>query len=100
MTIEQRLEQQNEWIVQQNQRIERKNKRLTKALTLMAVAMCTVVTVAATGLKDGRFDTVMAKDILAMNDAGEIIVALSANDDGEGLSARCQRRAKTWWCWV
>ena len=37
MTIEQRLEQQNEWIVQQNQRIERKNKRLTVTLTLMAI---------------------------------------------------------------
>ena len=43
MTIEQRLEQ----LELHNQRIERKNKRLTVALTLMAVAICAVVTVAA-----------------------------------------------------
>jgi|TARA_B100001964_G_C14062561_1_gene522082 hypothetical protein len=35
MTIEQRLEQ-----------LEKRNKRLTVALTMMAVAMCAVVTVA------------------------------------------------------
>jgi len=42
MTIEQRLDQ-----------LEKRNKRLTVALTLMAVAICAVVTVAATGDKDG-----------------------------------------------
>ena len=60
MTLEQRLnhvEQQNERILQQNQRIERKNKRLTAALTVMAVAICAVVTVAATGRKICYFDT-------------------------------------------
>ena len=38
MTIEQRLEQ-----------LEKRNKRLTVALTMMAVAMAAVVTMAATG---------------------------------------------------
>ncbi len=48
MTIEQRLEQ----VEQQNQRIERKNKRLRIALTMMAVTMAAVVTMAATGDQD------------------------------------------------
>ena len=61
MTIEQRLEQ----LEQQNQRIERKNKRLTAALTLTVVAMCAMVTVAATGEKDGDFDTVFARHVMS-----------------------------------
>ena len=47
-TTEQRLE-----------RLEKHNRRLTAALTLMAVAMCAVVTMAATGEKHGVFDTVV-----------------------------------------
>ena len=71
MTIEQRLEQ----LELQNQRIERKNKRLPAALTVMAVAICAVVTMAATGEKDGDFDTVYAnvvltKSIFVFKDAG------------------------------
>ena len=50
MTIEQRLEQ-----------LEQRNKRMTVALTLMVVAMCAVVTMAARGEKDGNFDTVTAR---------------------------------------
>ena len=41
MTIEQRLDQ-----------LEKRNKRLTIALTIMAVAMAAVVTMAATGDQD------------------------------------------------
>jgi hypothetical protein len=48
MTIEQRLEQ----VEQQNQKIQRTNKRLTVALTLMAVVVCAVVTMAATNIRD------------------------------------------------
>ena len=48
MTIEQRLEH----LEQQNQRIQRTNKRLTVALTMMAVTMAAVVTMAATGDQD------------------------------------------------
>ena len=58
MTIEQRLEQ----VEQQNQRIQRTNKRMTVALTMMAVTICAVVTMAATGMKDDMFDTVRAKN--------------------------------------
>ena len=50
MTIEQRLEQ-----------LEQLNKRMTVALTMMVVAMCAVVTMAARGEKDGNFDTVTAR---------------------------------------
>ena len=88
MTLEQRLdhvEQQNERILQQNQRIKRKNKRLTAALTLMVVAMCAVVTLAAAELKDGYFDTVVVRKIWVVNGAGEIVVSLGANDGGDGL---------------
>ena len=52
MTLEQRLdhvEQQNERILRENYRIERKSNRLTAAQTLMAVAICAVVTMAAAG---------------------------------------------------
>ena len=74
MTVEQRLDQ-----------LEKRNKRLTVALTMMAVTMCAVVTMAATGLKDGHFDTVTARKILVKNDAGHIVVALDTNYDGHGL---------------
>ena len=45
MTIEQRLEQ-----------LEKRNKRLTVALSMTVVAMCAVVTMAATELKDSEDD--------------------------------------------
>ena len=91
MTIEQRLEQlelQNQRIERQNQRIERKNKRLTAALTLTVVAMCAAVTMAATGEKDGQFDSVvadsvMARTIFVANDDDNFVVSLGANDAGE-----------------
>ena len=69
----------------QSQGIERKNKRLTAALTVMAVAMCVVVTMAATGEKDGDFDVVTARQIWVENDANEYVVSLSATDGGHGL---------------
>ena len=74
MTIEQRLEQ----VEQQNQKIQRTNKRLTVALTM------TVVTMAATGGKDGRFDTVRARHIFVRNDAGSGVVILGADYRGNG----------------
>ena len=87
MTIEQRLEQveqQNQQMQLQNQKIQRTNKRLTVALTMMAVAICAVVTMAATGDKDGVFDTVTARAIWVANDAGEFVVGLGADDSGNG----------------
>ena len=80
MTIEQRLEQ----VEQQNQKIQRTNKRLTVALTMMAVAMCAVVTMAATGEKNGEFDTVRARHIFVRNDAGSGVVILGADYMGNG----------------
>ena len=54
-TTEQRLE-----------RLEKHNKRLTTALTMTVVAMCAVVTVAATGEKDAfveKFDVIKTRSI-------------------------------------
>ena len=61
MTVEQRLEQ-----------LEKRNKRLTVALTMTVVAMCAVVTMAATGEKYSEFDIVKARHIFVTNDAGDI----------------------------
>ena len=74
MTVEQRLQQ-----------LEKRNKRLTVALTMTVVAMCAVVTMAATGEKYSGFDTVVARHIAVVNDAGEIVVSLGANDNGDGV---------------
>jgi hypothetical protein len=41
--------------------LEQRNKRMTVALTMMVVAMCAVVKMAARGEKDGNFDTVTAR---------------------------------------
>ena len=53
-TIEGRLDQ-----------LEKRNKRLTAALTLMAVAICAVVTMAAMGGKGGQIDTASSTYITA-----------------------------------
>ncbi len=74
MTVEQRLDQ-----------LEKRNKRLTVALTMMAVVVCAVVTMAATGGKDGDFDAVVARQIYVRNDAGQFVVTLGVDDDGNGL---------------
>ena len=81
MTLEQRLDQ----LEQQCHRIERKNTRLTTALALTVVTMCAAVTIAATGEKDGTFDTVMARYIFVTNDVGAPIVGLGADDSGNGF---------------
>ena len=78
-TIEERLDQ-----------LEKRNRRLTAALAVLTVAICAVVTMAATGLKGGRFDTVradtvMARHIFVKNDAGRFVVGLGATDVGHGL---------------
>ena len=63
MTVDERFEQ----LERKTQRLEKRNKRLTIALTMMAVTMCAVVTVAATGDKDGHFRTVYATSVIAKN---------------------------------
>ncbi len=57
MTVDERFEQ----LERKTQRLEKRNKRLTVALTMMVVAMCAVVKMAARGEKDGNFDTVTAR---------------------------------------
>jgi uncharacterized protein YycO len=49
MTVDERFEQ----LERKTQRLEKRNKRLTVGLTMMAVAMCAVVTMAATNIADG-----------------------------------------------
>ena len=83
MTVEQRLEQ-----------LEKRNKRLAVALTLTVVAMCAVVTMAATGLKDGHFDTVTARHIWVTNDTGDTVVSLSADDGGNGMVSMKSAKGK------
>jgi hypothetical protein len=94
MTIEQRMDQ-----------LEKRNKRLTVALTMTVVAMAAVVTMAATGEKDGNFDTVTARTIFVKNaeiqrraeigvvtaryinlknKTGDYVVRLRANPAGDG----------------
>ena len=87
MTIEQRLEQ-----------LAKRNKRLTIALTMMAVTICAVVTMAATGEKRGDFDIVTARYINLKNETGDYLVRLRANPAATARSRRIQRRATTWWC--
>ena len=82
-TTEQRLE-----------RLEKHNKRLTTALTLMAVAMCAVVTVAATGMKRGDFDVVTAQAIFVINEAGIPVVGLGSTDFGHGTVTTYQSNGK------
>ena len=84
MTIEQRLK-----------RLEKHTKRLTAAQTLMAVAMCALVTVAATGENDGRFDAVTARTIWVENDAGDTVVFLGANRVGDGVVSTRSAMGKT-----
>ena len=74
MTVEQRLDQ-----------LEKRNKRLTVALTMTVVAMAAVVTMAATGDKNGTFHTVTAQYIFVKNDAGDVVVGIGADDVGDGL---------------
>jgi hypothetical protein len=82
MTIEQRLEQ----IEQQNQKIQRPNTRLTVALTMRAVAMCAVVTMAATGEKNAfveKFDVIKARSIQILNnDDNPVVLIGTAYDAG------------------
>ncbi|MDB4698974.1 hypothetical protein OAF45_02410 [Candidatus Latescibacteria bacterium] len=94
MTVDERFEQ----LERKTQRLEKRNKRLTVALTMMAVVVCAVVTMAATGDKDGRFDKVMANAVMARyiyvtNDTGDIVVRLGATN-GDGTVTTYQPNGK------
>ena len=74
MTIEERMD-----------KLEKRNKRLTTALTVMSLAICAMVTMAATGSgKNGHFDTVFAKTILVRNDKGDLAVTIGSDFKGDG----------------
>ena len=74
MHIEQRLE-----------KLERQNRNQRMALMLLTVVLCGVVTMAATGSRDGDFYTISARWIIVDGKTGEPLVVLGANDDGHGL---------------
>ena len=80
MTVDERFEQ----LERKTQRLEQRNKHLTIALTMTAVAMAAVVTMAATGEKYSHFDTITARAIFVTNETG-VLVGLSADDDGNGM---------------
>lgn len=82
-TTEQRLE-----------RLEKHNRRLTTALTMTVVAMCAVVTMAATGMKRGDFDVVTAQAIFVINEAGMPVVGLGSTDFGHGTVTTYQPNGK------
>ena len=84
MTMEQRMEQ-----------LEQRNKRLTVALTMMAVTMCAVVTMAATGEKRVEFDTVTARSFYVENDAGAAVILMGANANGDGMLQTVSAKNKT-----
>ena len=75
MTIEQRVDQ-----------LEKQNKRFKLALTVLAVALCGVVTMAATGSRDGHFNTVTASKVLIKNDADSVMVHIGSSKFGPSAS--------------
>ncbi len=84
MKVEQRIENIEQQMLFQNQKIQRTNKRLKVGLTMMAVVVCAVMTMAATGEKRGDFDILTARYINLKNDTGDYVVRLRANPDGDG----------------
>ena len=56
MTIEERMD-----------KLEKRNKRLTTALTVMSLAICAMVTMAATDSELGNFDRITANSIRSKN---------------------------------
>lgn len=74
MTIEQRLE-----------KLERQNKRQRIGLLVLAVALCGVVSMAATENKYPVFDTVRVKSILVSHsDKDRPVISISTDSDGNG----------------
>ena len=62
------------------------------AVRMMAV--CAVRMMTATGAKTGIFDTVEARIIFVMNDAGRVAVVLGADDGGDGFVATQSAQGK------
>ena len=76
MNLEQRVEQ-----------LEQQNRRQRGFSLVLAVALCGVVSIAATDITKsdkGYFDTVMAKNILVINDTGETVVLIAPDEASNG----------------
>lgn len=71
--IEQRLEQ-----------LERQTRRQRLALVVLTVALCGVVSMAATEKRDAEFDTIRAHAVYVENARGQLTVALEADSGGDG----------------
>lgn len=83
MNLEQRVDQ-----------LERQNKRQRIGLLVLAVALCGVVSMAATDSRDGEFDTVFAKSISIMGDGFLPAVSLGVDDGGDGFIYTRSARGK------
>ena len=57
-------------------KLECQNRNQRVALMLLTVALCALVAIAATGSKDGDFDSIIAKKIKVINDNGRPVVSL------------------------
>jgi hypothetical protein len=90
MTVDERFEQ----LERKTQRLEKRNKRLTVALTLTVVAMCAVVTMAATDRKISDFDVVTARNIFVTNDSGDPVVILGTTEIGDGAVTTWSAKGK------
>jgi hypothetical protein len=72
MSVEERIE-----------RLEIQNKRFRLAFTVLVVALCGVVTMAATGDKVGQFEEITATRILVKDEMGKLGASIStANGAG------------------
>ena len=80
MTIEQRVDQ-----------LEKRNKRLKVALTMMAV-----VTMAATGEKDGNFDVVRAKNIFVESGVMARSIAVISDENTLAVTSGITDNGNSW----
>jgi len=64
--------------------LEKQAKSLRLTVLVLAVALCGVVSMAATDGKRGDFDIVTARYINLKNQAGDYVVRLRANPEGDG----------------
>jgi hypothetical protein len=73
MNLEQRVDQ-----------LERQTKRQRLALVVMAVALCGMVSMAATVDDVGRFDSIITKAVIVLNDDGVGVASMGSDPAGNG----------------
>jgi hypothetical protein len=64
--------------------LECQNKRQRWALLVLAVALCGVVSMAATVMKDGNFNNIRAKSLYIENEVGDVVISIDSNESGNG----------------